>query len=194
MLLRVWEGPELGLELVLGLGLVVLVEVLARIGAGARDVVWLLVVGMAGSAVLDSVEAVAAIHEDDTVAVQSYVVELDSSPHQVVIARLEFQDYWDSPGVNRTFVVVAVPLAVAGGEAEENCIVPLEVSAVAAAAAQPAFVLAWEEAVVVLGLLDWERTCSGLQMDRIPVVMEAQVVVWAYVIAEAAVVSAAACI
>ena len=166
----VWEGPALVRELVLGL--VVLVEALARIGAGGRGVVWLLVVdGFA--AVLDNVEAVAAIHEDDTGAVQSCAVELDSSFHQAVIARLEPQDYWDSPG---TFVVDAAPLAVAGGEAGEKRIVRLEASATAVAA-QQAFVLVWEEVEEVSELLYWEKPCFELWKDRILVVMEAQAVV-----------------
>ena len=168
----VWEGPVLVLELVLGLA--VLVEVLARIGAGGQGVVWLLVVGMSGcAAVLDNVGAVAAIHEDNTGVIQSCAVELDSSFHQEVIARLSFQDYWDSPG---TFVVDAAPLAVAGGEAGEKRIVRLEASA-AAAAAQQAFALVWEEVEEVSELLYWDKPCFELWKDRIPVVMEAQAVV-----------------
>lgn len=155
----VWEGPVLVLELVLGLA--VLVEVLARIGAGGQGVVWLLVVGMSGcAAVLDNVGAVAAIHEDNTGVIQSCAVELDSSFHQEVIARLSFQDYWDSPG---TFVVDAAPLAVAEEEAGEKRIVPLEGSAAAAAAAvQQAFALVLEEVAGVSGLLDWEKPCFEL--------------------------------
>lgn len=138
--------------------------------------VWLLVVDMSGCvAVLDNVEAVAAIHGGDTGVVQSCAVELDSSFHQGGVVRLGFQDYWDSPG---TFVVDAAPLAVAGEEAGESCIVPLEASAaVAAAAAQQAFSLVWEEVAGVSGLLDWKKPCFGLWKDRIPVVMEAPAVV-----------------
>ena len=160
----------------LALGLVVL-EVLARIGAGGQGVVWLLVVDMSGyAAVLDNVEAVAAIHGGDTGVVQSCAVELDSSFHQWGVVRLGFQDYWDSPG---TFVVDAAPLAVAGEEAGESCIVPLEASAAvaAAAAAQQAFALVWEEVAGGSGLLDWKKPCFGLWKDRIPVVMEAPAVV-----------------
>lgn len=154
----VWEGPVLVLELVLGLA--VLVEVLARIGAGGQGVVWLLVVGMSGcAAVLDNVGAVAAIHEDNTGVIQSCAVELDSSFHQEVIARLSFQDYWDSPG---TFVVDAAPLAVAEEEAGEKRIVPLEGSAAAAAAVQQAFALVLEEVAGGSGLLDWEKPCFEL--------------------------------
>lgn len=153
----VWEGPVLVLELVLGLA--VLVEVLARIGAGGQGVVWLLVVGMSGcAAVLDNVGAVAAIHEDNTGVIQSCAVELDSSFHQEVIARLSFQDYWDSPG---TFVVDAAPLAVAEEEAGEKRIVPLEGSA-AAAAVQQAFALVLEEVAGGSGLLNWEKPCFEL--------------------------------
>ena len=156
----VWEGPVLVLELVLGLA--VLVEVLARIGAGGQGVVWLLVVGMSGcAAVLDNVGAVAAIHEDNTGVIQSCAVELDSSFHQEVIARLSSQDYWDSPG---TFVVDAAPLAVAEEEAGEKRIVPLEGSAAAAAAAavQQAFALVLEEVAGGSGLLNWEKPCFEL--------------------------------
>ena len=156
MLVLVWEGPVLVLELVLGLA--VLVEVLARIGAGGQGVVWLLVVGMPGCAVvLDNVEAVASIHGDDTGAVQSCAVGLDSSFHQKVIARLDSQNYWDSPG---TFVVDAAPLAVAEEEAGEKRIVPLEGSA--AAAVQQAFALVLEEVAGVSGLLDWGTPCFEL--------------------------------
>ena len=136
--------------------------------------VWLLVVDMSGCvAVLDNVEAVAAIHGGDTGVVQSCAVELDSSFHQGGVVRLGFQDYWDSPG---TFVVDAAPLAVAGGEAGEKRIVRLEASA-AAAAAQQAFALVWEEVEEVSELLYWEKPCFELWKDRIPVVMEAQAVV-----------------
>ena len=160
MFVLVWEGPVLVLELVLGLA--VLVEVLARIGAGGQGVVWLLVVGMSGcAAVLDNVGAVAAIHEDNTGVIQSCAVELDSSFHQEVIARLSSQDYWDSPG---TFVVDAAPLAVAEEEAGEKRIVPLEGSAAAAAAAavQQAFALVLEEVAGGSGLLNWEKPCFEL--------------------------------
>ena len=159
VLVLVWEGPVLVLELVLGLA--VLVEVLARIGAGGQGVVWLLVVGMSGcAAVLDNVGAVAAIHEDNTGVIQSCAVELDSSFHQEVIARLSSQDYWDSPG---TFVVDAAPLAVAEEEAGEKRIVPLEGSAAAAAAAvQQAFALVLEEVAGGSGLLNWEKPCFEL--------------------------------
>lgn len=146
--------------LALVLGLAVLVGVLARIGADGQRVVWLLVVGMSGcAAVLDNVGAVAAIHEDNTGVIQSCAVELDSSFHQEVIARLSFQDYWDSPG---TFVVDAAPLAVAEEEAGEKRIVPLEGSAAAAAAVQQAFALVLEEVAGGSGLLDWEKPCFEL--------------------------------
>lgn len=60
-------------------------------------------------------------------------------------------------------------------EAGENCIVLLEVSAVAAQ--QLPFDPALEVAEVVLGLPVWVRARSVSSMDRIQVVMEAQAVV-----------------
>jgi len=75
----------------------------------------------------------------------------------------------------KRIVVVLVLLEVMGGEAEENCIVLPEVSAVAAR--QLPFDPALEVAGVVLEFPAWVRAFSAPSANRIQVVTGAQVVV-----------------
>lgn len=75
----------------------------------------------------------------------------------------------------KRIAVALVPLAVMGGDAGENCIVQLEVSA--AAAQQLPFDPALEVAEVVPGPPVWAMARSASSTDRIQVVTEARGVV-----------------